>query len=185
MSAAAVTVQQGLEEPKEWLLEVYIPGEPKGQPRARSRVIQGRNGKAFASHYDPPEAKELKGAAQTHYKTALQAKGLGVPLFATGSIEVHIEAVFRLPQSAWRKTPVPRRPKVTKPDPDNVAKAYLDAANEVLWLDDCQVGKLVVERWVGAQGEAAHVVLRVRPWAPVAPRPMVYAPVVAEQRSLL
>lgn len=169
-------------------LVIRIPGEPKGQARHRSRIAN-YGARSFVQTYEAPEARQFKGALQVHYEKALADAGLRAPFVLAGPIEVVIEAVFSLAPSHWRKTaPLPRRPKVGKPDPDNVAKAYLDAANGILWGDDSQIARLVVERWTGAQGEAPFAVVTVRELeVPVAVKvPHVAATVVAEaQGSLL
>ena len=68
-------------------------------------------------------------------------------------------AVFPCPKGDERKgSPRPRRRYVSgRNDWDNIGKAVSDAGNSVLWLDDGQVWRGSVERWIGAQGEAPHV----------------------------
>lgn len=71
-------------------------------------------------------------------------------------LEVRLLMVMPLPKSAYRSTrEVPRAWCVSKRrgDADNLAKGPLDAANGVLWHDDCAVASIEVETVVGAQGE--------------------------------
>jgi Holliday junction resolvase RusA-like endonuclease len=49
---------------------------------------------------------------------------------------------------------------VQEDDPDNVAKAVMDAGNGVLWNYDGQVARLVVERWWAAAQERTPFVQR-------------------------
>jgi Holliday junction resolvase RusA-like endonuclease len=168
-------------------LQIRVPGEPKGQARHRSRVA-GYGAKTWVQTYEAPEAREYKGVLTIRYEEALAAAGLRAPFILSDPVEVVIEAVFELAKSHWRKTaPLPRRPKVGKPDPDNVAKAFMDAANGILWGDDSQVARLVVERWTGAQGEAPYTLITVRAMAvPVAEKlPRAAAAVAEAQGSLL
>ena len=51
--------------------------------------------------------------------------------------------------------------RTSKPDADNVAKSTLDAANGVVFEDDSQVVRLIVEKINGAQGEPPGVHLSV------------------------
>jgi Holliday junction resolvase RusA-like endonuclease len=148
-------------------LVVVIPGEPHGQGRPRSRIVTPHIGQPFVSHYDPPTSRSWKAKAEHHYGEALRAAGATLPFVVDGPVAVEIEAVSECPRSAWRKrVPVARRWRVGKPDPDNVVKAILDAGNALLWRDDAQVARLVVDRWTGAQGEAPYVRVVVRALPP-------------------
>lgn len=140
-------------------LTVTIPGEPCAQGRPRAFV--NRAGQARV--YDPQKSRNWKATAQQHMADALQAAGVAAPLVVEGAVELHVVAVFTCPRSHWRKRdPTPRRPKVSRPDAENVAKAVQDAASGVLFTDDAQVVRLVVEKWIGAQGEAPGVTIFVR-----------------------
>lgn len=73
------------------------------------------------------------------------------------ALEVHLLMVMPLPKSEHRTLkPPPRSWCVSKRrgDADNLAKGPLDAANGVLWHDDCAVASIEVETVVAAQGEA-------------------------------
>lgn len=144
-------------------LEITLPGEPcaQGRPRAFYRPGIG------VRMYDPEKSRSWKGMAQVHMREALAAAGAGSPLFADGPVELLVVAVFTCPRSHWRKRdPIPRRPKATRPDGENIAKAIQDAGTGILWLDDAQVARLVVEKVYGAQGESPMVQLTVRAMAP-------------------
>jgi Holliday junction resolvase RusA-like endonuclease len=79
---------------------------------------------------------------------AAQALGDREPTEAP--IEVEVTA-YRLPPSSWlkgvRKLALAGGLSCTgKPDPDNIAKAVLDACNGVVWHDDAQVVGLTVRK---------------------------------------
>lgn len=140
-------------------LKVTIPGEPCSQGRPRFSVVHGR----FRA-YDPSKSRNWKAAATDAMVEA--APSPGQINFPAGPLAVRIEAVFSCPKGDWRKKgePTPRRRHAKRGDPDNIAKAVLDAATSAgLWSDDAQVARLVVEKWIGAQGEAPHVVVEVAP----------------------
>jgi Holliday junction resolvase RusA-like endonuclease len=133
-------------------LSITIPGEPHAQGRARATVIGGH-----ARMYDPQNSREWKAVAQHHMRLALDGH---VPL--VGPVELTVVASFTCPKGDWRtKSPRPRRRHAKKPDADNVLKAVKDAATGVLWLDDCQVCVVRVEKWIAAQGDPPGIELTV------------------------
>lgn len=138
---------------------VVIPGLPHGQGRPRA-VRRG----AFVGVHERPEDRSWKSYAQGCYQRALfDARGYlraAPPLFL-GAVRVVIEATWACPKSARKADRARRRPRVGKPDCDNLAKAVLDAGNGVLWGDDAQVAELIVRRWVGVEGEAPRVEVTV------------------------
>jgi Holliday junction resolvase RusA-like endonuclease len=122
---------------------------------------------------DPTRSRSWKATAQAHALDAVQrATGVTAPPFpADAPLEVLVLALFPCPSGDHRKRePRPRRWHTkAQGDADNLAKAVLDAGNGVLWLDDRQVARLVVEKMIGAQGEAPRVELVVRPLRDVWP----------------
>lgn len=131
-----------------------VPGPPQPQERARSARVG-----AGVRTYTPERTRSWKGLCQFHMRQAAgECWKPGIPL------EVAVVAVFPLPASQYRKRAVvARRWHVgARGDVDNLAKIVLDAGNGVLWHDDGQVGKLTVEKWVGAQDEAPFVAVSVR-----------------------
>jgi Holliday junction resolvase RusA-like endonuclease len=129
-------------------IHVSIPGEPVAQGRPRF----ARRGN-FMVAYDPAKSRNWKATAQAHFREALAAAGIATPL--QGPVECRILARFTCPKSDWRKRePVPERLHMKRPDAENVAKAVLDSATGVVWLDDAQVAELTVKKVIGAQGEA-------------------------------
>jgi len=128
---------------------VTIAGEPCAQGRPRATSIGGR-----IRMYDPKRSRSWKGAARVQMVAALNGKGF----IAEGPIDVRIRAYHSCPKSDYRKrTPTPQRWRSKRPDADQIVKATLDAATGVLWADDAQVARLLVEQFTAAQGDAPRV----------------------------
>jgi Holliday junction resolvase RusA-like endonuclease len=133
-----------------------IPGEPVAQGRPRAF----RTPAGFIRMYDPPASKNWKAMAHGHLEQAMHACGMARPM--AGPVRCDIVAVFTCPRSQWLKTrPRPRRPHVSRPDAENVAKIVLDAAEGVVFGNDSQVADLHVRKVIGAQGEAPYVLVTV------------------------
>ena len=93
------------------------------------------------------------------YREAIASAARGSGLTTTGDVlNVVIDAVFERPKSHMRKAGVkPDAPKLPRPDVDNIAKAVMDALQEVMG-DDSLVGRLVVEK---SYGQEARTTVRV------------------------
>jgi Holliday junction resolvase RusA-like endonuclease len=118
-----------------------VPGDPVPQPRPR---ISTRGG--FARAYVP--AKHPVHA----YRQSLAAAARAAGLSDTGEpLSVVIDAVFVRPKSHMRKSGVkPDAPKLPRPDVDNIAKACMDALQDVIGDDTC-VARLVIEKSYGTE----------------------------------
>ena len=118
-----------------------IAGEPVPQPRPR---VSTRGG--FARAYVPKE--HPVHAYRQSLSAAARAAGLG----ETGEpLNVVIDAVFQRPKSHMTKAGVkPTAPRLPRPDVDNLAKAVLDALQDVMG-DDTNVARLVVEKSYGTE----------------------------------
>ena len=125
-----------------------VPGDPVPQPRPR---VSTRGG--FARAYVP--AKHPVHA----YREALAAAAREAGLTQTGeALSVVIDAVFVRPKSHLRKAGVkPDAPALPRPDVDNIAKAVLDALQDVMG-DDTAVARLVVEK---SYGQEARTTVRI------------------------
>lgn len=139
------------------ILAFSIPGEPVAQ--GRPRAVRFGNS---ARLYDPGKSRSWKGAAQVHMQQALERAKLAPGCFV-GPVELRVVAVWPCPKGRERKTqPAPRMWKASRPDADNVGKCLMDAANGLLWADDAQVVRLIVEKHVAAQGESPRVEVEVK-----------------------
>jgi Holliday junction resolvase RusA-like endonuclease len=125
-----------------------IAGEPVPQPRPR---VSTRGG--FARAYVP---KEHPVHAYRHLlAAAARSAGLGE---AGEPLNVVIDAVFARPKSHLNKAGVkPTAPRLPRPDVDNLAKAVLDALQDVMG-DDTLVARLVVEK---SYGQEARTTVRI------------------------
>jgi Holliday junction resolvase RusA-like endonuclease len=118
-----------------------VPGDPVPQPRPR---ISTRGG--FARAY-VPEKHPVHA-----YRQSLAAAARAAGLSDTGEpLSVVIDAVFVRPKSHMRKSGVkPDAPKLPRPDVDNIAKACMDALQDVIGDDTC-VARLVIEKSYGTE----------------------------------
>jgi len=117
--------------------ELWCPGEPKPQQRVR---VTG-DGKTY---YDDPELKSWKREI-----SLLAANHFGGPAHE-GPVKLALRFWRHPPQSEakWRKSYLNERPVARRPDIDNLAKAVLDALQDILYEDDGQIWSLHVEkRW--------------------------------------
>ena len=86
------------------------------------------------------------------YRQAIAAAARQAGLTPTGEpLNVVIDAVFARPKSHLRKAGVkPDAPRLPRPDVDNIAKAVLDALQDMMG-DDTHVARLVVEKTYGPE----------------------------------
>ena len=118
-----------------------VPGDPVPQPRPR---VSTRGG--FARAYVPAQHPVHA------YRAAIAGAADEAGLVAQDEpISVVIDAVFVRPKSHLLKRGVkPDAPKLPRPDVDNIAKAVLDALQDVIGDDTC-VARLVVEKSYGTE----------------------------------
>jgi Holliday junction resolvase RusA-like endonuclease len=125
-----------------------VAGQPVPQPRPRVSTAGG-----FARAYVP-------GKHPVHaYREAIAAAARAAGLTTTGEVlNVVIDAVFERPKSHMNKAGVKSTAaKLPRPDVDNLAKAVLDALQDVMG-DDSLVGRLVVEK---SYGQEARTTVRI------------------------
>ena len=125
-----------------------VPGEPVPQPRPR---VSTRGG--FARAYVP------KTHAVHSYRAAVAAAARAAGVTDTRKpLNVVIDAVFSRPKSHLNKSGVKlTAPRLPRPDVDNLAKAVLDALQDVIG-DDTSVSRLVVEK---SYGREARTTVRI------------------------
>lgn len=126
-----------------------VLGEPVPQPRPR---VSTRGG--FARAYVP--AKHPVHA----YRAAIAEEAGKAGLEQTDEpVEVIVDAVFARPKSHMTTKGVKATaPSLPRPDVDNVAKAVLDALQDVMG-DDTNVRRLIVEK---SYGPEARTTVRIQ-----------------------
>jgi Holliday junction resolvase RusA-like endonuclease len=129
-----------------------VEGRPRGKGRPR---FNRKTGTAITP----------KGTAEAERAVAKACRlAMGSAPIMTGTVELTIEAVFRVPSSwpnARRAAALAGEIEYTgKPDRDNIEKLVMDALNDVAYIDDAQVnrGPPVVRRY----GEPERTEVTVR-----------------------
>jgi Holliday junction resolvase RusA-like endonuclease len=121
-----------------------VAGDPVPQPRAR---ITTRGGHGHA--YTP------SGHAIHAYRKAIAAaaRESGATPTDRAPITLVIDLVFARPKSHYRKSGLRAdAPVLPRPDCSNVLKGIEDSLNGIAWVDDTQVGRVVVEKSYGDEG---------------------------------
>ena len=124
----------------------HVEGPPRGKGRARF----ARRGN-FVSTYTDSKTVDY----ETHIRAcAIKAMGSSEPL--ESPVSVYLYARIPIPASYSKKK---REACISgdirptkKPDIDNIAKAFLDAMNGIVYLDDKQVVSLHVTKVYGDTG---------------------------------
>lgn len=119
------------------LMELFYPGEPIFKARHRTRIVQGKGGKAFAQTYTPKETREGEQSFAEFVRQAMPSGFFirNTPIFA------HLTVMRVKPKSKKKHEHYPEG----KPDWDNHCKAILDSLNGVVYDDDSHV--VGVEGW--------------------------------------
>ena len=132
-------------------------GIPKGQPRARAFVRNGR-----AAVYDPGTAEGWKGDVA---RAAAELEGRRI----TGAIELTLTFFMPRPKSHYKsngklKASAPVFLHTQKPDRDNLEKAVMDCLTGIgVWVDDCQIcAGPVYKYWEQPQTHPPGCMIRIQ-----------------------
>jgi Holliday junction resolvase RusA-like endonuclease len=118
-----------------------VAGDPVPQPRARVSK------KGWA--YTPSDHKIHAYRAAI----AAAARAAGAKPTEDAPLTVIIDLVFARPKSHFRKSGLREdAPRLPRPDCSNVLKGIEDALNGVVWSDDTQLGRVVIEKTWGTEG---------------------------------
>jgi hypothetical protein len=157
------------------MIKITIPGEPTPQNVGKVGRWKAKDGRQGTTIRQPSKVITYKLMVQEVMRRAVwSACGPaahaavvleGRALFSNQPILLCISAIFSLPVALHRKrNPRPRTPHIGRyGNCDNLTKAIADAGEGILWEDDGQIFDLHVEKWWGAQGEAARVILAAWP----------------------
>lgn len=118
-------------------LDLWVDGQPKGQPRARAFAMKGKG----VRMYDPGTAEGWKGQIAAAIKDHIPTHPL------TGAIRIDLTFYFPRPKGHYRTGKRAHELRddapvwhLGKPDRDNCDKAVLDALKVMGFLsDDCIV----------------------------------------------
>lgn len=120
-----------------------VPGDPVPQPRPRI-TTRGNHGHAYTPASHPIHAYRAAIAAA--------ARAAGATPTDAAPLTLIIDLVFVRPKSHFRKSGVrDDAPRLPRPDCSNVLKGVEDALNGVAWVDDSQVGKVIIEKTYGTE----------------------------------
>jgi len=144
-------------------LRIVIPGEPVAQGRPKIGRWASNDGRSGVTARDPAKSRNWKAFAMDYFEQELERLGHPVPFARQGEpVELLVSAFFSCPKSDHRKLPRPERPKLGRPDYDNLAKIVGDAGNGVLWHDDAQIYDGRARKLIAAQGDRARLEISVR-----------------------
>jgi len=121
-----------------------VPGDPVPQPRTKVCV---RNQK-------PHGYVEKKHPIHAYRRAvAIAAKAAGATPSDAAPITLIVDFVFARPKSHYRKSGLRNNaPRMPRADCSNLLKGVEDALNGVAWVDDTQIGRVVVEKTYGTEG---------------------------------
>ncbi len=134
---------------------IELPGIPTPKARHRSFIRHGH-----IASYDP------QSTHKEAVKAMLRARRPKDPIRTESSYEVELEFYMPVPGSM-------SKPKTSltlwlaqhnhKPDVDNLAKFYLDAANGILWEDDKSITSLKVSKYYCTKPRTVIRVMQNKP----------------------
>jgi Holliday junction resolvase RusA-like endonuclease len=116
----------------------FVPGEPKGKGRHRSRIAGGKAGRQFVQHYAPKDTVEYENLVRMAAHEAMEGRDP-----TRHPVAMTMTAFVSVP-SSWSKKKQARALNgmvcpTGKPDLDNLEKAILDGMNKIVFADDAQV----------------------------------------------
>jgi Holliday junction resolvase RusA-like endonuclease len=124
-----------------------VEGDPVPQPRPRI-TTRGKHGHAYTPSSHPIHV----------YRAAIAcaAKQAGATPTDAAPLTLTVDLVFARPKSHFRKSGLKATsPKLPRADCSNVLKGIEDALNGVAWVDDTQVGKVVIQKAYGTEGRTS------------------------------
>jgi Holliday junction resolvase RusA-like endonuclease len=124
-------------------LSFSVPGDPVPQPRARI-TTRGGHGHAYTPKSHPIHAYRQAIAAA--------ARAAGARPTDEAPVTLIVDLVFARPKSHFRKSGLRSdAPALPRPDCSNCLKGIEDLLNGVAWVDDSQVGRVVIEKSYGTE----------------------------------
>lgn len=141
-------------------VKIWLPGDPRGKGRHRSRIVTPKFKRPFVHHYADPETVKYEEAMGDAGRAAMI--GLAV---LDEPVSLAIDVFLSVPKS-WS---VKDRDRALvglicptgKPDGDNFQKVVQDSLNEIVWRDDS-----IIVRWAGGKfySEVPGMLVSVWKW---------------------
>ena len=123
------------------MISFSIPGQPRGKQRPRIGKVAGD-----AVAFTPQQTRTEEGAVRMFAAAAMAGRP---PL--EGPLEFHVKAYMPIPVSWSAKKQTAARKNsifpIGKPDADNCGKLVADGLNHIVWRDDSQIVRFVVEKF--------------------------------------
>ncbi len=120
-------------------VQFEVPGEPVGKGRHRTVARKGKGGQSYLANVTPEKTAAYESSVKLF---AAQAMAGRAPL--EGPLYLVLYCFHARPKSHPKKNPPQWVTK--KPDASNTLKAVEDAMNGVVYLDDVQLARVLVER---------------------------------------
>ena len=121
-----------------------VPGDPVPQPRPRI-TTRGKHGHAYTPAEHPIHGYRAAIAAAAREAGAVPTDAAPITLI--------VDLVFGRPKSHFLTSGLKAdAPKLPRADCSNCLKGIEDALNGVAWVDDTQIGRIVVEKSYGKEG---------------------------------
>ena len=129
-----------------FMVTFMVEGNPVGKGRPRF----AKRGK-FVSTYTPTKTRDYESIIKD---AAKQAMGNSAPLETPVTVAIYITVPIPTSYSKKRSEACLKglEKPIKKPDIDNIAKCFLDAMNEIVYMDDTQVLTLHVTKVYGTVG---------------------------------
>lgn len=143
--------------------ELIIEGPPRGKGRHRTGQIRFKSGATQTIHYPDAQTESFEAYVKLAVVNEMRRAGMvtmesGTPVF------VGLNFYLPIPKSVsvlrWALMRCNAICPTSKPDLDNLEKAVMDAVNQVLFHDDCQVvGTLVNKQYDDGRGPRVELIV--------------------------
>lgn len=127
---------------------IIIPGTlvPKGRPR-----FSRKTGHVYTPKRTQSSEALIRDFARKEFPKPLD-----------GPVSVRIICYYPRPKNMiWKRKPMPREWKCTRPDIDNIIKTATDALQGIAYRDDGQICRIEAEKWICAGDESPMVSVTV------------------------
>jgi len=132
--------------PDQGVVAFTVPGEPRPQPRTKARAFFNKRTGKYAAQVYNPKGDSADYRARVSHEAAIAMWGVA-PL--VGPLVANVEFILTKP-----KKPKHKNGPAVRPDWDNYAKACFDAMQSIVFVDDAQICRAVIEKRYSTDGEA-------------------------------